>query len=122
MAQFPWNPWDKQKDRFPTKTTGFEDELRRLENEFAKALQEGKSFSYGFSIVSVNGQPIRQEIYAPNTASQPSITGQTVDEAEEREPLVDVIDEKDSTKVLFELPGIEKKDIKLTSDENTLEV
>jgi len=129
MAQFPWNPWDKQKDRFPTKPTGFEEELRKLENEFANALQEGGSFSYGYSIVSVNGQPIRQEIYAPHRTgaeggqpAQSSIAGQAITEAEEREPLVDVIEEKDATKVLVELPGIEKEDIKLTADENTLEV
>lgn len=129
MAQFPWNPWDKEKDRYPGKPTGFEDEIRRLENEFINAFQEGRNFSYGYSIVSVNGQPIRQEIYAPQHTNiqggqpaQPSIVGQAINEASEREPLVDVIEEKDATKVLVELPGIEKEDIKLTADENTLEV
>ena len=62
MAQFPWNPWDKQKDSIPGKPSGFEEEIRRLENEFANALQDGRSFSYGYSIVAVNGQPVRQEI------------------------------------------------------------
>lgn len=41
-------------------------------------------------------------------------------EAKEREPLVDLFDEEKSLKVVAELPGIEKKDIKLELKKNKL--
>ena len=43
-------------------------------------------------------------------------------EAEVREPLTDVFEEKDSLKVYMELPGVEKTDIKLDVTEGTMEV
>ncbi len=41
---------------------------------------------------------------------------------EEREPLVDVIDSNNDIRVVVELPGVEKSDIKLHGTENTLEI
>ena len=41
---------------------------------------------------------------------------------EEREPLVDVIEEKASIKVVAELPGVEKEDIKLNATEDMLTI
>ncbi|MFH0860111.1 MAG: Hsp20/alpha crystallin family protein [Candidatus Altiarchaeota archaeon] len=104
-------PWEKGRERFPPKPTRLEEEIRKLEEEFSRALTEGGSFGYGFTIVSVNGTPIEQKVFR---SQQPQI--------EEREPLVDIIDEKETTKILVDLPGIEKKDILLTSDDNTLEI
>ena len=41
---------------------------------------------------------------------------------EEREPLVDVMETDDEVKVIAELPGVEKKDIKLYGTEDTLTI
>jgi len=41
---------------------------------------------------------------------------------EEREPLVDVIDSNSDIRVVVELPGVEKSDIKLHGTESTLEI
>jgi HSP20 family protein len=41
---------------------------------------------------------------------------------EEREPLVDVIDSDNDIRVVVELPGVEKNDIKLHGTENSLEI
>jgi len=40
----------------------------------------------------------------------------------EREPLVDVIEQKDAYEVVAELPGVEKEDIKLNATEDSLEI
>ena len=40
----------------------------------------------------------------------------------EREPLIDVIEQKDSYEVVAELPGVAKKDIKLHATEDSLEI
>ena len=41
---------------------------------------------------------------------------------EEREPLVDVYEEKDKVRVIAELPGVEKEDIELRVTDNTLTI
>jgi len=50
------------------------------------------------------------------------LTRPTLDVKEEREPLVDVVSTDDEIKVVTELPGVEKEDIKLHGKENTLTV
>jgi HSP20 family protein len=45
-----------------------------------------------------------------------------LDVAEEREPLTDVLDTNGNIKVIIELPGVSKDDIKLTGTEKTLTV
>lgn len=40
----------------------------------------------------------------------------------EREPLIDVIEQKDSYEVVAELPGVEQKDLKLHATEDSLEI
>ena len=119
MIELKYFPWEKDKERLPTKPGGFDEEIRKLEQEFEKAVGEGRNFSYGFSEIIVNGKPVRQEIFAPEGKTEATVKHL---EEEEREPLIDVIEGKNETNILIELPGIEKKDIKLTSEGNTLEV
>lgn len=113
-------PWEKERERFPPKPTRLEEEIRKLEEEFSRALTEGGSFGYGFTIVSVNGTPVEQKVF--RTPEGQRVLRSQQPQMEEREPLVDIIDEKEMTKILVDLPGIEKKDILLTSDDNTLEI
>jgi len=40
----------------------------------------------------------------------------------EKQPLIDVFEEDDCIVVLAELPGIEKKDVKIEADENTVTI
>jgi len=42
--------------------------------------------------------------------------------SEEREPLVDVIEGKDTLTIIAEMPGVSKEDVKLTGGENKLEI
>ena len=54
-------PWDKKPDRLPTpgNQTSFESHLKKAQKEMEKAFMEGKSFSWGFSSLTVNGKPVK---------------------------------------------------------------
>jgi HSP20 family protein len=78
---------------------------------------------YGYSMkVGPDGRPVVREfgnLKAPQTrglrAGIPRI-----ELADSREPLVDVIDQGDSVKVVAELPGVDKSEIKLNCDGKTV--
>ena len=82
-----------------------------------KKVKEWGPFVYGYSItIGPDGKPIVREF----GNVQPGRFGPEV--KEEREPLVDVISTDGEIKVLVELPGVEKKDIKLHGTEETLTI
>lgn len=76
-------------------------------------------FIYGFSYTKEPGkEPEIKEfgnIKASNKGIKPFPNG-------EREPLVDVIDQEDAYEVIAELPGVEKKDIRLHATDELLEI
>ena len=39
-----------------------------------------------------------------------------------REPLVDIVDEKDKYKIFIEMPGVDKEKVKLDATEDSIEV
>jgi len=93
--------------------SGFEDfeDLEKLAKE-----GKGKSFVKGFSItIGPDGKPIIREF-----GDKPVIKGKEVEE--KREPLVDIIEEKDKIKVIAEIPGVSKHDIELNATEKNLEI
>jgi len=96
---------DKMMERFRM--------MGRFMNEAMKQLGEGEGpVFYGFSIsVDNDGKPIVNEF----GNVKPGLKGPEL--TEEIEPLVDVIDSKDSVKVYAELPGVEKGDIALSVTE-----
>ncbi|MEM0173640.1 MAG: archaeal heat shock protein Hsp20 [Sulfolobaceae archaeon] len=89
----------------------FEEEFREMEKEFEKMFKEGKQFGpyvYGFRItVGPDGKPVVEEFgNVKRSRGRPIIS-------EEREPLVDVIEREDEIRVVAELPGVDKNNIKL---------
>ena len=82
--------------------------------EAVKFQKNAKPLVYGFSFkMGQNGRPVVNEF--GNVQRQ----GKKV-ALEEREPLVDVIDEKDQVKVIAELPGVSKEEVKLSVKGNSL--
>ena len=71
---------------------------------------------YGFSIKTMAGKPIIESF--GNIKETPK--GPVVEV--EREPLVDVFDEKDHIRIVVEMPGVEKDDIKVDVKKNRLEI
>lgn len=85
-----------------------EGEGRVLMNEdLLKRMKPGKPMVYGFSFrIGPGGKGVFEEFGNIEPGKRPVVK-------EEREPLVDVIEKQDNITILAELPGVEKKNIKL---------
>jgi len=87
-------------------------------------VREWGPFVYGYSMtIGPDGKPRIREFGNVKPSLKPEAFGiarPRLDVKEEREPLVDVISTDGEVKVIAELPGVEKEDIKLHGAENTL--
>jgi HSP20 family protein len=92
--------------------------MERFMNEaFDQAKDREGPIFYGFSVsVGPDGKPIIQEF----GNVKPGLKGPEL--KEEIEPLVDVVDGKDSLMVYAELPGVDKKDIQLSVTDESLTI
>jgi HSP20 family protein len=78
-------------------------------------------FIYGYSMtVGPDGKPKVREF--GNFKARSRLGEQHIDIKENREPLSDVIPGDGEIRVIVELPGVEKKDIKLSGTENKLTI
>jgi HSP20 family protein len=131
--------------RFPFFTGGFfgdidemmEDMFREIQEAMPKKLVREEKlpdgrivrrmgpFVYGYSMsMGSDGKPVVRE-FGNVKASRPSAFGPQrpkLDLKGEREPLIDLIEEKDVIKVVAEVPGVEKEDIDLKAAENSLTI
>ncbi|MBM5805368.1 MAG: Hsp20/alpha crystallin family protein [Candidatus Verstraetearchaeota archaeon] len=92
--------------------------MERFMNEaFDQAKDREGPIFYGFSVsVGPDGKPMIQEF----GNVKPGLKGPEL--KEEIEPLVDVVDSKDSLMVYAELPGVDKKDIQLSVTDESLTI
>ena len=81
-------------------------------------------FVYGYSMtLGPDGKPIVREFGNMKPSSRPTpfgVSKPSLDVREEREPLVDVINDNGSIRVIAELPGVDKKHISLNCSERVL--
>lgn len=76
---------------------------------------------YGYSVkIGPDGKPQVRKF--GNIDAFPNMLGGGLAVKEEREPLVDVIKGSDDVRVIAELPGVSKEDLRLTADENTVTI
>lgn len=84
-------------------------------------VREWGPFVYGYSItIGPDGKPEIREF--GNVKPTLRFGKPTISIREEREPLVDIVDTNGEIKVIAELPGVEKEDIKLHGTETTLTI
>ena len=86
--------------------------MREIRNPDGSIRREYGPFVYGYSVkIGPDGKPIIREFgnMKPGLESEEM----PLSLQDKREPLVDVIEDDTSVKVVAELPGVEKKDIKL---------
>jgi len=84
-------------------------------------VQEWGPFVYGYSMkIGPDGKPEIREF--GNIKRQPKLGRAAVDVKKEREPLVDVALMDGEVKVVVELPGVDKSDIKLHGTEDALTI
>jgi HSP20 family protein len=83
-------------------------------------------FVYGYSMsMGPDGKPIIQEFGNVKPSRRPGMFGfeqPALEPTDSREPLADVINEAEQVRVVAELPGVEKSDIKTTITEDTLTI
>ncbi len=83
-------------------------------------------FVYGYSMsVGPDGKPVIREFGNVRPSKRPGAFGIPVpklEPAEAREPLVDVLDEGEIVKVVAELPGVDKSDVKMDATTNSLTI
>ncbi len=120
------DPWWRKKGFFSDDFfKELEDEFKEMEERLNKVFSEaseippealGKQpFIYGFSIkTGPDGKPEINEFgNVPKVMDGGGLTGG-------REPLIDVIEGDEELTIVAELPGVEKKDINLEAEEDTL--
>ena len=140
--------WDEWFKRFGRRSSIFGDIdrlIEEMEKEMAEAFKEMENtvpedmyrerrlpdgsvrreygpFVYGYSVkIGPDGKPIIREF----GNMKPGLTGEDgapLNLTEQREPLVDVIEDGDAVKVLAELPGVEKRDIRLKATDHSLTI
>ena len=77
---------------------------------------------YGYSVkIGEDGKPIIRKFANIDVFSN-SITNISHDIHEKREPIIDIINGKEEIKIVAELPGVAKENIKLYANENTLTI
>jgi HSP20 family protein len=139
-----WDEWFKRFGRKGGFFTDFDKMMREMEKEMANIIREMerkmpdemrrdirnpdgsirrkyRPFVYGYSVkIGPDGKPIIREFgnMKPGLASEKT----PMSLKDRREPLVDVIEEDESVIVLAELPGVEKKDIKLLATSRGLTI
>jgi HSP20 family protein len=137
--------WDEWFKRFREQKGFFFSEIDEMERKMAESFRDMENqiprnmvrvrrlpdgsirreygpFVYGYSVrIGSDGKPIVREFgnMKPGSGGEEELPLNLQDQ---REPLVDVIDEEEQIKVLAELPGVEKKDIQLYVDEHTLTI
>lgn len=76
---------------------------------------------YGYSVkIGPDGKPVVQKF--GNIDAFPNVLGGGLSVKEEREPLVDIIKGPDELRVVAEVPGVSKEDLRLMADEGLLTI
>ena len=139
-----WEDWIRRRGRFPSFRGFFEgtDEfMRELDREFEEefrwisdhapkelirersskegTVREFGPFVYGYSVtIGPEGKPSIREF--GNIKPGLSIGRPAIQLKSEREPVIDVIQDEKTVKIIAELPGVKKEDIQLTTREDNL--
>jgi len=105
-------------------------DMKKINNEIAKfweSIMKGENedkmlgpYVYGFSYkVGPDGKPVFQE-FGNVPKNRSGLTNNKMENY--REPLTDINEDNNNIYITYELPGIDKKDIKLTINENNIEL
>ncbi len=144
--------WQRRRGRYPFFSGWIFDEMDAMMRDMEKMMEESfkeyegripknlkrkkklpdgstvKEFGpvvYGYSItLGSDGKPVIREFGNIKPSIQPRIDGgkPILDIKEEREPLIDVMSDNGNIKIIAELPGVEKKDIKLYATPENLTI
>jgi HSP20 family protein len=95
--------------------------IRERKMEDGSTVREMGPIVYGYSVkIGPDGKPQVRKF--GNIDAFPNILGGGMAVKGEREPLVDVIKGEGEIRVVAEVPGVAKEDLKVTADENTVTI
>jgi len=108
-----------------------EDALKNMEQQVPKHLvrerrlndgsvvRETGPIVYGYSVkIGEDGKPVVRKF--GNLNAFPGPLGGTFSVTDQREPIVDIIRDNELIRVVAEIPGVNKEDLKLTANEDSL--
>jgi HSP20 family protein len=95
--------------------------IRERKMEDGSTVREMGPIVYGYSVkIGPDGKPQVRKF--GNIDAFPNILGGGMAVKGEREPLIDVIKGEEEIRVVAEVPGVAKEDLKVTADENTVTI
>ncbi len=109
-------PFDEMIQRFEESMPSESDESTE-ENTPSETTRRYGPFVYGFSYTA---EPGKEPVFQEFGNIRPSDRG--IEPSDEREPLVDVMDEKDKYKIFVELPGVDKEKVKLNAADSCVQI
>ncbi len=90
------------------------------EENIKKLAKDPNTIVYGYSVrIGPDGKPIVQEF---GNVKPEAIKKEGLPIKDEREPLVDVLEDDKNVTIVVELPGVDKKEIKLTGNGRVLKI
>ena len=95
--------------------------IRERKLDDGSVVREMGPIVYGYSFkIGEDGKPIVRKFGNLNTFTS-SLTGR-FSVSDQREPVVDIIKDVDKLKIIAELPGVTKSDLRITANETSLTV
>ena len=110
-------PFESMIQRFEESMPSEFNELVREEKTPSGVSRRYGPFVYGFSYTA---EPGKEPIFQEFGNIKPSYRG--IEPSQGREPLVDVMSEKDRYRIFVELPGVDKDKVKLDVAEDSIEI
>jgi HSP20 family protein len=95
--------------------------VRERKMEDGSTVREMGPIVYGYSVkIGPDGKPVVRKF--GNIDAFPNLLGGGMAVKGEREPLIDVIRGEGEIRVVAEVPGVAKEELKVTADENTVTI
>jgi HSP20 family protein len=125
----PWNIEDTFREMEEMMAKEFEELSKKAPKDLVRerTMPDGSKvkswgpFVYGYSVtVGPDGKPKVREF--GNVKTETRMGKPYIDVKEKREPLADILTENNEVRVIVELPGVDKKDIKLSGIEDKLTI
>jgi HSP20 family protein len=95
--------------------------IRERKLDDGSTVRELGPIVYGYSFkIGEDGKPVVRKFGNLNTF--PSSLSGRFSVSDQREPVVDIIKDVDKLKIIAELPGVSKGDVRITANENSLTI
>ncbi|MGI0028827.1 MAG: Hsp20/alpha crystallin family protein, partial [Nitrososphaera sp.] len=95
--------------------------VRERKLDDGSIVRETGPIVYGYSVkIGPDGKPVVRKF--GNIDAFPNLLGGGMALKDEREPLIDIIRGEGELRVVAEVPGVSKQDLKVTADENSVTI